>query len=63
VSFTENQAGPGGTLTVSDGAHTANIVLLGQFDPSGFNDKADAANGMVISYDPPHRVSDTAGVR
>ncbi|WP_198031744.1 Ig-like domain-containing protein [Bradyrhizobium sp. Ec3.3] len=54
VSFAENQAGTGGTLTVSDGAHTANIVLLGQYDPAGFAEKADTTNGTVITYDPHH---------
>nr|WP_249810540.1 VCBS domain-containing protein [Bradyrhizobium sp. 176] len=54
LSFIENQAGTGGTLTVSDGAHTANVVLLGQYDPTGFNDKADSTNGTAISYDPHH---------
>ncbi|MGY3574361.1 VCBS repeat-containing protein [Bradyrhizobium sp. USDA 4504] len=54
LSFTENQAGTGGTLTVSDGAHTANIVLLGQYDPNGFAEKADATNGTMITYDPHH---------
>ncbi|WOH56056.1 DUF4347 domain-containing protein [Bradyrhizobium sp. BWC-3-1] len=54
LSFTENQAGTGGTLTVSDGAHTANIVLLGQYDPTAFNEKADTTTGTVISYDPHH---------
>ena len=34
---------------MSDGAHTANIVLLGQYDPTGFNQKADATDGTVIS--------------
>ncbi|MGY4224881.1 VCBS repeat-containing protein [Bradyrhizobium sp. USDA 4503] len=54
LSFTGNQEGTGGTLTVSDGAHTANIVLLGQYDPTGFAEKADATNGTVITYDPHH---------
>ncbi|WP_369722030.1 Ig-like domain-containing protein [Bradyrhizobium sp. LLZ17] len=54
VTFAENQAGSGGTLTVSDGGHTANIVLLGQYDPTGFNEKADTTTGTVISYDPHH---------
>ncbi|WP_166294186.1 Ig-like domain-containing protein [Bradyrhizobium sp. 2S1] len=54
LSYTENQAGTGGTLTVSDGAHTANIVLLGQYDPTGFAEKADSTNGTVITYDPHH---------
>ncbi|MGY4478358.1 Ig-like domain-containing protein [Bradyrhizobium sp. USDA 3364] len=53
-SFTENQAGTGGTLTVSDGAHTANIVLLGQYDPNGFAEKAGTTNGTLITYDPHH---------
>ncbi|WP_345946995.1 VCBS domain-containing protein [Bradyrhizobium sp. 197] len=54
LSFTENQAGTGGTLTVSDGAHTANIVLLGQYDPAGFTAKSDTASHTVIAYDPHH---------
>ncbi|UQR61116.1 VCBS domain-containing protein [Bradyrhizobium sp. C-145] len=54
VSFTENEAGTGGTLTVSDGAHTANIILLGQYDPTGFSTKGDATNDAVIAYDPHH---------
>jgi hypothetical protein len=54
LNFTENEAGTGGTLTVSDGAHSANIVLLGQYDPTGFAEKADPTNGTVITYDPHH---------
>ncbi|MCK1727677.1 VCBS domain-containing protein [Bradyrhizobium sp. 142] len=54
LSFTENQTGTGGTLTVSDGAHTANIVLLGQYDPAGFTAKSDIASNTVIAYDPHH---------
>ncbi|TYO63879.1 hypothetical protein FXV83_25000 [Bradyrhizobium hipponense] len=54
LSFTENQAGTGGTLTVSDGAHTANIVLLGQYDPAGFTAKSDIASNTLIAYDPHH---------
>jgi hypothetical protein len=54
LSFAENQAGTGGTLTVSDGVHSANIVLLGQYDPTGFTEKGDTTNGTLISYDPHH---------
>ena len=36
------------------GLPAANVVLLGQYDPTGFNDKADATNGTAISYDPHH---------
>ncbi|MCA6120748.1 hypothetical protein J6500_02350, partial [Bradyrhizobium sp. WSM 1704] len=56
LNFLENEAGTGGTLTVSDGAHTANIVVLGQYDPTGFAGKADATNGVVITYDAYHLV-------
>jgi hypothetical protein len=52
LSFAENQTGTGGTLTVTDGAHTANIVLLGQYDPNGFATKADTTLGTLITYDP-----------
>jgi hypothetical protein len=35
LNYAANQNGTGGTLSVSDGAHTANIVVLGQYDPAG----------------------------
>jgi hypothetical protein len=54
LSFAENQAGTGGTLTVSDGVHTANIALLGQYDPAGFTEAADNATGTLIKYGPLH---------
>jgi hypothetical protein len=54
LSFAENQAGTGGTLTVSDGVHTANIALLGQYDPAGFTEAADNTTGTLIKYDPLH---------
>jgi hypothetical protein len=56
VSYTANQAGNGGTLSVSDGIHTANIALLGQYDPAGFHEIADSKNGTLIGYDPYHLV-------
>src|SRR5439155_6707040 len=34
LSFADNGNGTGGTLTVSDGIHTANIALLGTYDPT-----------------------------
>jgi hypothetical protein len=36
INYTANANGSGGTLSVIDGAHTANIALLGQFNPAGF---------------------------
>jgi hypothetical protein len=50
ASYVANQAGTGGTLSVTDGAHTANIALLGQYDPAGFQTEADKNTGTLISY-------------
>ncbi len=50
ASYVANQAGTGGTLSVTDGAHTANIALLGQYDPAGFQTEADKTTGTLISY-------------
>jgi hypothetical protein len=50
MSYVENQAGTGGTLSVTDGVHTANITLLGQYDPAGFQTEADKNTGTLISY-------------
>jgi VCBS repeat-containing protein len=53
-SYTANQAGTGGTLTVSDGVHTANIAIQGQYSASGFAMSADNATGTVVTYHDPH---------
>jgi hypothetical protein len=50
LNYTANADGTGGTLSVNDGAHTANIALLGQYDPAGFQTEADKAGGTLISY-------------
>jgi hypothetical protein len=50
VSYLANQEGNGGTLTVSDGAHTANISLLGQYSADGFTAAADDTFGTLLSY-------------
>ncbi|MHC2273866.1 hypothetical protein ACVME8_000477 [Bradyrhizobium diazoefficiens] len=50
ASYVANQAGTGGTLSVTDGVHTANITLLGQYDPAGFETEADKNMGTLISY-------------
>ncbi len=54
LAFLANQDGAGGILQVSDGAHTANISLLGQYDASGFASGPDGAHGTVVTYDPSH---------
>jgi len=50
ASYVANQAGTGGTLSVTDGVHTANVTLLGQYDPAGFQTEADKNTGTLISY-------------
>jgi hypothetical protein len=50
LSFAANDTGTGGTLTVSGGTHTANIALLGTYDPASFHLDPDHALGVVITY-------------
>ncbi|WP_029586060.1 Ig-like domain-containing protein, partial [Bradyrhizobium sp. URHD0069] len=50
ASYVENQAGTGGTLSVTDGVHTANIALLGQYSADGFTVAADDSFGTLLSY-------------
>ncbi|SCB50235.1 VCBS repeat-containing protein [Bradyrhizobium shewense] len=50
ASYVANQAGTGGILSVTDGVHTANISLLGQYDPASFQTEADKNMGTLISY-------------
>jgi hypothetical protein len=53
VGYTANADGTGGTLSVSDGTHSASIALLGQFAASGFQVGSDAGSGTMVSYTPP----------
>ncbi|MBR1251464.1 VCBS domain-containing protein [Bradyrhizobium sp. AUGA SZCCT0169] len=50
VSYAENSEETGGTLTVSDGVHTANISLFGDYSADGFVFSADATTGTLLSY-------------
>jgi autotransporter passenger strand-loop-strand repeat protein len=50
MSFAGNNLS--GTLTVTDGSHTAHITLLGDYSPGQFNSGSDGHNGTVIT-DPP----------
>jgi hypothetical protein len=56
LNYTANADNSGGTLSITDGAHTANIALLGQFDPAGFQAEADKNTGTLISYHDFHLV-------
>jgi Ca2+-binding RTX toxin-like protein len=52
MNYTANQDGTGGTLSVSDGSHTANITLLGQYSEYGFQASDDQRAGTVVTYHP-----------
>jgi phosphodiesterase/alkaline phosphatase D-like protein len=50
--YSPNADNAGGTLTVSDGKHAANVTLLGQFMASEFATSSDGHGGTSIT-DPP----------
>ena len=50
AGYVENQAGTGGTLSVTDGAHTVNIALLGQYSADAFTVAADHTTGTLLSF-------------
>jgi hypothetical protein len=50
LNYTAKADGSGGTLSVTDGAHTANIALEGHFAPAGFEVGVDHGKGTLISY-------------
>jgi autotransporter passenger strand-loop-strand repeat protein len=51
VSFVEANNSESGTLTVTDGTHTANLVLLGDFVTGDFKKESDGFGGTDV-YDP-----------
>jgi hypothetical protein len=59
ANFVENGNGAFGTLTVTDGTHTANIRLVGDFASSTFTTKSDGHGGTIVT-DP---AKSTAAVR
>jgi hypothetical protein len=50
LNYTANAAGTGGILSVSDGMHTANIQLQGQYAADDFHSAADPTGGTSIVY-------------
>ncbi|WP_194469103.1 VCBS domain-containing protein [Bradyrhizobium sp. CCBAU 51753] len=50
LNYAANAEGTGGTLSVTDGVHTASIALIGQYDPAGFQTEADKGAGTLINY-------------
>jgi hypothetical protein len=53
TSATWAQSGTSGTLTVTDGSHTAHLTLLGQYVASQFNIGNDGQGGTVVTDPPP----------
>ncbi|MFP3507449.1 beta strand repeat-containing protein, partial [Burkholderia sp. SIMBA_062] len=53
LSFAANDTGTGGTLTVSDGAHTAQVALQGNLSGGSFQLSHDQGSGTVVTYVPP----------
>lgn len=52
LSFAEAGSNLSGTLTATDGVHTANILLLGQYTAGQFTSASDGLGGTLIG-DPP----------
>jgi hypothetical protein len=50
ANYLENHDGTGGTLSVTDGAHTVNIALLGQYSAGSFATAADDTTGTLLTY-------------
>jgi hypothetical protein len=53
LGYAANSSNTGGTLTVSDGTHTANIALLGQYMAGSFVMSADGFGGTHIQDSSP----------
>jgi hypothetical protein len=50
ASYIENQDGSGGTLMVTDGVHTADIALIGDYSADGFELSTDNILGTLVKY-------------
>ena len=59
ASFAEAANNSSGTLTVTDGTHTANLALLGQFSTASFSLASDGQGGTIVT-DPPAMVGSAA---
>ncbi|MET3598032.1 hypothetical protein ABID26_007464 [Mesorhizobium shonense] len=52
LGYAANQTDTGGTLTITDGNHTAQVALLGQYLASSFTQVSDGHGGTLISIPP-----------
>ena len=56
ATFKEDKNHLSGTLTVTDGTHTASLTLLGQYSTGDFSLSSDGHGGTMIT-DPQHSPS------
>ena len=56
LGYSEAGNNTSGTLTVSDGTHTASILLLGQYVAGNFHMASDGGTGTLVT-DPPLTVA------
>jgi hypothetical protein len=59
ATFKEAKNHLSGTLTVTDGTHTANLTLLGQYSAANFSLSSDSHGGTIVT-DPPPMVGSAA---
>ena len=62
MSFAEAGDNASGTLTVTDGANTANLTLLGQYVTAQFTSGGDGHGGTEIGDPPVMAMSEPASV-
>jgi hypothetical protein len=55
LGYTPNAGNTGGTLNVSDGAHSATIALLGQYVAGNFALSGDSHGGTLVVDPPPNQ--------
>ncbi len=50
ISYQENAAGTGGTLAISDGAHTVELSMLGHYTTDNFSIASNGVSGSLITH-------------
>ncbi|WP_426442478.1 DUF4347 domain-containing protein [Bradyrhizobium genosp. P] len=53
LGYAANTNGTGGTLSISDGTHSASIALFGQYAAAGFHVGNDSGAGTIVTYADP----------
>jgi hypothetical protein len=54
LGYTPNKSNTGGTLSVSDGTHTASLALLGNYMAASFAIAGDGIGGTLVTDGPPN---------